>query len=119
MKTDSQRIAHYNARMVSSTIDPTIAAKQALAAANFGFYVMAFYPKQQALRALLAGMAIPTIQYGPYEAFHGKIFHLAQTTTGPSAITSASILVTAWSSYPNIAVLSLKAICNLYGIVVP
>jgi len=119
MKTDAVRIAHYNARMLSTLVDPTVAAKQALAAANFSVYVLAFYPKQVALRAILAGLGIPTIQFGPYEAFHGKIFHLAQTTTGLAAIASATILVTAWSSYPNVTVAVLKSICNLYGIVVP
>jgi hypothetical protein len=43
MKTDAQRIAHYNARMLSSLVDPTLSAVNTMAVENFSAYATDFY----------------------------------------------------------------------------
>ena len=119
MKTDAQRIANYNARMLSTLIDPTLAAVNNMAVANFGAYASDFYAKQGVLRGLLNGFGIPTAQYFAYEAFNGELYHLSKVATGASAVTTATALVAKYTSmFLNAA--NLKKIANdVYSIVVP
>jgi hypothetical protein len=121
MKTDVQRIAHYQDRMLSSLIDPVLAAVTADAVTNFSNYIVAFYPKQVQLREILAALPIPTTDYGAYEAYHGELYHVSTTTSGAGAVVMATILVTKYSAYLGVpAAATLKKIANdLYGIIVP
>lgn len=119
MKTDAQRIAHYNSRMLSSLIDPTLSAVQATAVANFAAYATDFYPKQQALRALLNGWGISTPTYFHYEAFNAEMYHLSKVASGPSAVLMATALVAKYVSMFLVAA-NLKAIAlDIYSITVP
>jgi hypothetical protein len=120
MKTDAQRIAAYNARMLSSLIDPTIAARQATAVARFGAYASAFYPKQQALRTLLNGWGITTPVYFQYEAFNSEIYHVFRVAgASPSAVVMATALVAKYTSF-FLAAAKLKEIAlTVWGITVP
>jgi hypothetical protein len=119
MRTDAQRIAAYNARMLSSLVDPTLSAVQTMAVANFGAYATDFYAKQQQLRTILDTAGISTNAYFGYEAFHGEIYHLSKVASGPSAVTMATALVAKYTSMFLVAV-TLKAIClDIYTITVP
>jgi hypothetical protein len=119
MRTDAQRIAAFNARMLSSLVDPTYSAVQTMAVANFAAYATDFYLKQQQLRTLLNGWGIATSQYFAYEAFHGEIYHLAKVASGPSAVLMATALVAKYVSMFLVAA-NLKAIClDIYSITVP
>lgn len=123
MRTLQQRIDAYNARMVSSQLDPVIAAKNAAQQVNFAAYAAEFVPLQLKLRVYLGGMAIPTAQYGAWEAFHGECFHLFKTTSGIGLITSLGIIVTKWGApalLGNAAKPDMKAIIlALYNVIVP
>lgn len=118
MKTDAQRIANYNARMLSTLVDPTIAQVVPMAVANFGAYASDFYAKQGVLRGILNGFGIPTAQYFAYEAFNGEMYHLSKVATGASAVITATALVAKYTSmFLNAA--HLKTIANdVYSIVV-
>lgn len=119
MKTDAQRIAAYNARMLSSLVDPTLSAIQTMAVANFGAYATDFYPKQQQLRVLLDGWGISTPAYFAYEAFNGEMYHLSKVASGDSAVLMATALVAKYVSMFLVAV-NLKEIClTIYTITVP
>jgi hypothetical protein len=96
MRTAAQRIAKYNARMVSSLVDPVLSAVNSQASANFLAYLANFYPNQLALRAILNDEDVPIIQYAPYEAFHGELFHLSQSFAGPALQTAFCNLVAKW-----------------------
>jgi hypothetical protein len=120
MKTDAQRIAHYNARMLSSLIDPTISQIQALAVANFGAYASAFYLKQQALRALLNGWGIATPLYFQYEAFNGEMYHVFRVAgSSPSAVVMATALVAKYVSFFLVAANLKEIALTVWGITVP
>lgn len=97
MKTTAQRIAHYNARMLSSLVDPTLSAVSTLAQANFAAYVNDFVPNQVALRAILNDEGVPVIDVGAYEAFHGELYHLSQSYSGPALQAAFCILVAKWA----------------------
>lgn len=119
MKTDAQRIAHYNARMLSSLIDPTLSAMQTAAVGNFAAYTTDFYPKQQQLRTLLDGWGISTPVYFHYEAFNNEMYHISKVASGPSAVLMATALVAKYVSMFLVAA-NLKEIClTVYSITVP
>jgi len=119
VRTSAQRIAAYEARMQSTLLDPTNAAINDLAKANFATYANEFVPKQQQLRALLNALSIPTIQFGGYEAYNGEMYHLWKTTDGPAAVTTGAALVTKWTSL-GLNAIALKAIAaDLYNITIP
>jgi len=119
MKSSATRIAHYDARMVSSLVDPVVAATAALAKANFAVYANEFVPKQVQLRAILDALGVPTIIFAGYEAFNGEMYHVYKTTAGASAIAMGVILCTKYEAW-GLAAATLRAISlDLYNITVP
>lgn len=84
MRTAAQRIAKYNARMVSSQLDPVRAAQTAAAQANYEAYAIDFVPIQQKLRVELASYGIDPAQFVFYEAWNGEMYHAWKTTSGAS-----------------------------------
>lgn len=97
MRTTAQRYAKYTARMVSSLIDPVLSAVQTAQANNFLAYLTTFVPNQFALRVILNDEDIPQIQFAAYEAFHGELYHLSRSFTGPALQSAFCILVAKWS----------------------
>ena len=114
MKTTAQRIAHYNARMLSSLVDPTLSAVSTLAQANFAAYVNDFVPNQVALRAILNDEGVPVIDVGAYEAFHGELYHLSQSYSGPALQAAFCILVAKWADTAHLGA-SAQAILERIG----
>jgi hypothetical protein len=97
MRTDAQRIAKYNARMLSSIVDPVLAAVNQKACENFSTYIIDFYPNQTQMRALLSVAGILPVKFGAYEAYHGELYHLTKVCTGASLVAAASNLIDKWS----------------------
>lgn len=119
MRTDAQRNAAYNARMLSSLVDPTLSAVQTMAVANFSAYSTSFYAKQVQLRALMDGWGIAPSQYFGYEAFNGEMYHLSRVASGASAVVAATALVAKYVSM-FLVVANLKEIAeDIYSIIVP
>jgi len=114
VKTTAQRIAHYNARMLSSLVDPTLSAVSTLAQANFAAYVNDFVPNQVALRAILNDEGVPVIDVGAYEAFHGELYHLSQSYSGPALQAAFCILVAKWADTAHLGA-SAQAILERIG----
>jgi hypothetical protein len=119
MKTTAQRIAHYNDRMLSSLLDPTLSAIQAMAVANFAAYANDFVPKQQQLRAILDDAGISTTKYALYEAFHGEIYHISKVASGDSAVVMASAMVVKYTTFGGVAATLKKIAFDIYTITVP
>lgn len=97
MRTDAQRIAHYNARMLSSLIDPVLAAVNTKACENFSIYIIEFYPNQVQMRGLLSAAGILPVKWGAYEAFHGELYHLSKVCSGDAFVAAVTGLVDKWS----------------------
>jgi len=97
MRTTAQRIDAYNARMLTSIIDPVLSAMAALAGVNYAAYVTVFVPKQEALRVILNDEGVPLVDFGPYEAFHGELYHLSVVSAGPTLQAAFCILVAKWA----------------------
>jgi hypothetical protein len=97
MRTTAQRIARYNARMLSSLVDPVLSAVSSVQQANFAAYVTDFVPKQESLRAILNDEGISVIQVAAYEAFHGELYGLSKRFAGPALQAAYCILVAKWA----------------------
>lgn len=93
MRSSKQRIDAYNARSASALLDPARAASALLARRNYAAHANGFVPKQLALRELLNGHPIPTVDYFVYEAFNGEMYHLSSVTAGSAAVTTATALI--------------------------
>jgi hypothetical protein len=97
MKSTAQRIAKYNARMLSSLVDPVLSAVQTLQQANFAAYATDFVPKQEQLRAILSDAGVSVIQMAGYEAFHGELYSAWLKYSGPALQAEFCILVAKWA----------------------
>ena len=93
MRTTAQRIAKYNARMVSSLVDPVLSAVQALQQANHEAYATNFVPKQMALRVILSDEGISVIEMLAYEAFHNELYSGSLKYSGPALQAEFCVLV--------------------------
>jgi hypothetical protein len=123
MKTDSQRKAAYEARMLSTLLDPTGAAVVAKAVTNFNTYVDDFVPKQAQLRVILDGAGLSSFLYAGFEAFFGELYHLSKVTSGPGLVANAVPLIIKWSSAAklgtgNLSVLKSIAL-DIFNIIYP
>lgn len=92
MRTAAQRIAHYNARMQSTLIDPVLTAVNAAAVANYTAYAIDFVTKQVAMRAVLDGDSIMGPIRFMYEAYFGELYGLTQRFSGPALDAMAQVL---------------------------
>jgi hypothetical protein len=121
MKTDAQRIAHYEARMMSTQIDPVLAAVNAKACQNFATYEIDFYPNQVALRNLLSAAGILPVKYGAYEAYHGELYHMSKVCQGDALVAAATILIDKWKDTAHLGagagVLLAQIATDIYHIV--
>jgi hypothetical protein len=97
MRTLQQRIKKYQARALSSLIDPVLLTVNAQQLENFTAYEIEFYPNQVQLRVLLDGAGLMPIDYAAYEAYHGELFHICKHFSGPSAVLAKNALVDKWS----------------------
>lgn len=98
MKTVQQRVAHYEARMQSTLIDPVLTAVNALAVANFTSYAMDFVPKQQAMRAVLDGDGIKGPVRFMYEAYFAELYGLTQRFNGAALDAMAQVYHDKWEA---------------------
>ena len=97
MRTTAQRTAKYNARMISSLVDPTLTAVQSIQQANFAAYADDFVPKQEALRVILSDEEVSVIDFASYEAFNGEVYSASKKYTGPALQAEFCILVAKWA----------------------
>jgi len=123
MRTAAQRIAKYNARMLSTLLDPTLAAVNAQAVTNYNLYVQDFYPKQVQMRTILDSFSMPTPMIAGFEAFFGELYHVSKVATGDILTAAAAVLVTKWSDTAHLGAGNasvLKAVAlGVFGITVP
>ena len=122
MRTDAQRIAKYNARMLSSLVDPTLSAVNAQQQANYATHASAFYVKQQALRIIINAQAVPPWAVFGIEAFNGEMYKYAQQYAGAMLDSRALMLCNKWGDTAHLGAALrplLVDIClALYGAVV-
>lgn len=119
MRSAAQRIAAYEARMVSSLVDPVLVAVGPLAQANYAAYANEFTVKQEALRQLLNALAVPTTDFFTYEAFNGEMYHLWTVAAGEAAITTATAIVQKYKAWGGTEAVLIQIAGDLWNIIVP
>ena len=122
MRTDAQRIAKYNARLLSSLIDPTLSAMSTLQKANYAAHASAFYTKQQALRVIINAQSVPPWAVLGFEAFNGELYKYSKQYAGAMLDLRALMLCNKWGDVAHLGValrpLLLDISLALYGAVV-
>lgn len=118
MRSAAQRIAAYEARMVSSLVDPKIAAVNVAAKANFAAYVTPFVAFQTLVHQYLDGDGANPLEYFNYNAFAGEIWHIDLHFSGAAAIAGGGDMVIKYTGMGCTGV-RLRAIAALAGIVIP
>jgi hypothetical protein len=119
MKTAAQRIAHYNARMSSSLIDPVLAAVAALAQANYLVHAMDITSKQLDTVVVLDADGIGSAFRFLYMAYSNQLYHLSKLYSGSVLVAEATILHDKYVAQ-FLATATLKKIAlNVYTIVIP
>lgn len=89
MRSAAQRQAAYDARMLSSQIDPSLTAMFEQQKANYAGHVAEAYPLQVALRGVLDGLGIGGQAALIYEAYSAELYGLGRKFTGPAAVAAA------------------------------
>lgn len=119
MRTDAQRIASFNARMLSTLVDPVLAAVNAMAVQNYTAYVTPYYVAQQTCRGILDEAGIATPQYFGYEAFLGEMYHVSKVSSGASAVIMGTALVAKYVSMFLVAATLKKIALDCFTITIP
>jgi len=92
-RTDADRIADYNAKVVPTTVGLKIAARLTGMTTDFATFANDFVAMQLLVRAELGTLAtIFPIQYGLYYAYASQCWKLQTTTTQPAIDAMAQIL---------------------------
>jgi len=122
MRTDAQRIARYNARLLSSLIDPTLSAMSTQQKANYASHASAFYIKQQALRIIINAQSVPPWAVLGIEAFNGELYKYSKQYAGAMLDLRALMLCNKWGDVAHLGValrpLLVDISLALYGAVV-
>jgi len=118
MKSAATRIAHYNNRMLSSLVDPSLAAVNVAAKANYAEHTIAYVAFQEAAHNYLDGQGCLPAEYFNYNAFMGEIWHVDQHFSGAAAVAAGGDLVIKFVGCGCTGV-RLRAIAALLGIVIP
>jgi len=115
----ADRINHYNARMLSSLVDPTLSAVNALQQAAFAAYASDFVPYQEALRIFLNGLPAHPVEFFTWEALNGEVYHAFKTAAGGALVAIVTDLQTKYVAYglgaPNIKAM----VFAVYAITIP
>lgn len=114
----AKRYQHYLNRMVSSLIDPVLAAVNTAQSTNFQAYTLEFVPKQQLVHQYLDAQGCMPVEYFNYNAFCGEIYHIFRNFSGAAAIAGAADMVIKYTGM-GCTVVRLKAIALIFNIVVP
>jgi hypothetical protein len=120
MVSAATRIAHYNARMVSSQIDPVLSAVVTTARANYAAHAIEWTDLLATVHQHLNDNNVDPSSWFLYDGFAGEMYHLTVKVgaTGGSAVACANDLCVKWEALGG-GLARLKAIAFLFGVTVP
>lgn len=119
MKSAAQRIAHYNARMQSSLVDPVLSAVSVQQQANYAAYAVDFYPFQTLLRNWLNTEGIGVFDYFRWEALNGECYRAYRSTSGAAAIFEFTALQVKYIDMGLIAADIKDMMTSVWSVVIP
>jgi len=118
MQSAAKRIEHYRNRMLSSEVDPVLAAVVEAQKVNFAAYASEYYNKQLLVHQYLDGEGVEGPEYFNYNAWAGEIYHVSKHQSGAGAVATATSLRIKYLGMGCTAP-RLTAIAALFGIVIP
>ena len=118
MRSAAQRIAAYDARMVSSLIDPVLTAVEEQQKANFASYVADYYPYQVALRGWLDTQAFGGTTVFVYESFNNELYSAHRRFSGLAEVGMFTVLVDKYEDLGLIRADCIAVCLNVYGVIV-
>jgi len=118
VRTAAQRIAHYNARMQSTLIDPVLTAVNAAAVANYTAYAIEFVPLQSATNAQLDTDGITGAPRLMYHAYSGELYGLTKRFSGTALDAMAQIIHDKWEALGCATATLIDIASTVYGITV-
>lgn len=93
-RTDEQRIASYNDKVVPANVSAKVTAQLDNMHGGFTAFVNDFVPKQEDTKEILDAANIVPMKYGVYYAFAARLWKLTHTASGTSAANEAEALIT-------------------------
>lgn len=118
MRSAAQRIDAYNARMVSSQIDPVLTAVETQQQANFAGYIAEFYPFQVALRAFFDATPGAGVNAFGYEAFNNEVYSAYRRFSGAAFNTMVTTLADKYESLGLTRAHLVSIALNVWSIVI-
>ena len=113
------RIAKFNARMVSSLIDPVLANVQALAQANYTVHALDITQKQIDTVSVLDLDGIGAAFRFLYIAYSNKLYHLKKFYSGTALVTEATIAHDYFVALGLVSATAKKIALVVYTIIIP
>lgn len=119
MRTDADRIAAYDAKVVPTTVSLKIAARLSGMKSDFAVFANDFVAKQLLVNAALATDAtIFPIEYGAFQAYASQLWKLTKTTANPALDAIAQIVATKWQTDGLNVAMTVKIALDVFTITV-
>ena len=118
-RTDADRIADYDAKVVPTTVGLKIAARLTGMKSDFATFANDFVAKQLLVNAALAtDNTIFPVTYGFYQAYASQLWHLTKTTGQPALDAIAQIVATNWQTHGLNVAMTVKIALDVFTITV-
>ena len=118
-RTDADRIADYNAKVVPTTVGLKIAARLSGMKSDFAVFANDFVAKQILVNAALAtDNTIFPVTYGFYQAYASQLWKLMKTTSQPAVDATAQIIATKWQTHGLNVAMTIKIALDVFAITV-
>lgn len=118
-RSDADRIADYNAKVVPTTVGLKIAARLSGMKTDYSVFANLFVAMQLLVRAELGTLnTIFPIQYGLYYAYASQLWKLQITTTQPAVDAMAQILHDQYVLRGGDTVMLVQIAINVFSITV-
>ncbi len=118
-RSDADRIADYDAKVVPTTVSLKIAARLSGMKTDFAIFAADFVPMQLLVNAALAtDNTIFPITYGFYQAYASQLWKLTKTTGQPALDAIAQIIATKWQTDGLNVAMTVKIALDVFTITV-
>lgn len=118
-RTDADRIADYNAKVVPTTVALKIASRLTGMKSDFAVFANDFVAMQLLVNAAVATDAtIFPIEYGFYQAYASQLWKLSKTTANPALDAIAQIVATKWQTDGLNVAMTIKIALDVFTITV-
>lgn len=118
-RSDSQRVAKYNAKIDPTTVGLKVAARLTVMKSDYATYAQEITDMQLLVRAeLLQDATIFPISYGGYYAYANELWKLTKTTGQPALDAAAQVVATKWTTRGLTCTMLTAIAANVFSITI-